>query len=199
MTNTRLGDPEIIERRYPIVLRTFILRDNSGGAGKNRGGDGVVREIEFRRTLTVSILSERRTFRPYGMDGGQPGLRGVNTLFRYFPEGAFSAPEPYKNPFGKVITGGKQVNVGGKATIEVYSGDVLRICSPGGGGYGVPDAGAPGAYGDDVVPSFAPTTVAESNQDVQGPNQSKVGVVHPSLAGRASGSVHLLAEIQSDF
>jgi 5-oxoprolinase (ATP-hydrolysing) len=66
MTNTRITDPEILEKRYPVVLRQFKLRDGSGGGGQYRGGDGVLRELEFMRPLMVSILSERRAFQPYG-------------------------------------------------------------------------------------------------------------------------------------
>lgn len=66
MTNTRITDPEILEKRYPVLLRQFSLREGSGGAGVYRGGDGVVRELEFMKPLTVSILSERRAFQPYG-------------------------------------------------------------------------------------------------------------------------------------
>jgi 5-oxoprolinase (ATP-hydrolysing) len=66
MTNTRITDPEIMERRYPVILREFSLRPNSGGRGEFVGGDGVVREIEFLESLQVSILSERRVFQPYG-------------------------------------------------------------------------------------------------------------------------------------
>lgn len=69
MTNTRITDPEIMERRYPIVLNRFHLRSGSGGAGKYKGGDGVVREYLFRKDLTLSILTERRVFAPYGGEG----------------------------------------------------------------------------------------------------------------------------------
>ncbi|HZN35826.1 MAG TPA: hydantoinase B/oxoprolinase family protein, partial [Pirellulaceae bacterium] len=71
MTNTRLTDPEVLERRFPARLLEFSIRRGSGGRGKHRGGDGVVRRIEFLRELTVSILSQRRgPFLPYGMEGG---------------------------------------------------------------------------------------------------------------------------------
>ena len=80
MTNTRITDPEILERRYPVLLHQFSVRHGSGGLGAYRGGDGVIREIEFTRPLTVSILSERRAFQPYGLCGGGPGARGVNLL-----------------------------------------------------------------------------------------------------------------------
>lgn len=69
MTNTRITDPEVLERRYPVILNKFSLRPNSGGRGRFNGGDGVVREILFRAPITVSILTERRVFAPYGLDG----------------------------------------------------------------------------------------------------------------------------------
>ncbi len=74
MTNTRLTDPEVMERRYPVRMRQFCIRRGSGGAGQNRGGDGVMRQVEFLRPLEVSILSQRRgLYPPYGMYGGSPG------------------------------------------------------------------------------------------------------------------------------
>ncbi|KAI8620425.1 Hydantoinase B/oxoprolinase-domain-containing protein [Chytriomyces sp. MP71] len=116
MTNTRITDPEILERRYPVLLRQFGLRANSGGDGLFKGGDGVVREIEFLEPLTVSMLSERRVFRPYGLAGGEPGSTGLNLLQR---------------------KGQKAVNFGGKNATLVHPGDVITILTPGGGGYGV--------------------------------------------------------------
>lgn len=157
MTNTRITDPEILERRFPVILRQFILRQGSGGAGKYRGGDGVIRELEFRRPLVVSILSERRSFQPYGLEGGEPGLRGLNHL--------------------QFTREGRLVNLGGKNTVQVFisrdrqgpivpfpfptliiyslcvclcwgqvtKGDVLIIHTPGGGGFGaVTDDGGHG-------------------------------------------------------
>jgi 5-oxoprolinase (ATP-hydrolysing) len=117
MTNTRITDPEILERRFPVILRRFVLREGSGGGGAFRGGDGVVRELEFRRPLVVSILSERRAFQPYGLRGGAPGARGVNLL--------------------RFTSQGRLVNLGGKNTVQVDRGDVLTILTPGGGGFGV--------------------------------------------------------------
>ncbi|KAK2975095.1 hypothetical protein RJ640_014457 [Escallonia rubra] len=115
MTNTRMTDPEIFEQRYPVVLHRFGLRGNSGGAGLHRGGDGLVREIEFRRPVVVSILSERRVHAPRGLKGGNDGARGVNYL----------------------ITKDKRlVYLGGKNTINVEAGDILQILTPGGGGWG---------------------------------------------------------------
>lgn len=80
MTNTRITDAEIFERRYPVILREFNLRAGSGGKGQHNGGDGVIRDIEFRIPVQVSILSERRVYRPYGLYGGesaQPGKKLV--------------------------------------------------------------------------------------------------------------------------
>jgi 5-oxoprolinase (ATP-hydrolysing) len=82
MTNTRITDPEILETRYPVILNHFSLESNTGGAGKFRGGDGVRRELLFRKDLTVSVLTERRVFQPYGLLGGENGRRGQNLLIR---------------------------------------------------------------------------------------------------------------------
>lgn len=69
MTNTRITDPEVLEFRYPVILQRFHLNKHTGGKGANRGGDGVVRELLFRKDLTLSILTERRVFQPYGLKG----------------------------------------------------------------------------------------------------------------------------------
>ena len=117
MTNTRLTDPEVIERRYPVRLHEFAIRHGSGGAGQHRGGDGVIRRLAFLRTLRVSILSERRgPYPPFGLNSGQPGAFGKNTLTR----------------------NGDKTDLGGKVQIEVQPGDVLTIETPGGGGCGAP-------------------------------------------------------------
>lgn len=116
MTNTRITDVEIMERRYPVLVRQFTLRPESGGEGKYRGGDGVIREIEFLRPLTVGILSERRAFQPYGLAGGGPGARGRNLII--------------------TAATGHEVSLGGKNTYAAQTGDRIRIESPGGGGYG---------------------------------------------------------------
>lgn len=115
MTNTRITDPEILERRYPVMLRRFSIRSGSGGAGEFRGGDGIIREIEFLRPVTVSVLTERRVFAPNGAAGGEKGAVGSNTL---------------------ITAAGRRVNLGGKNTVRVEPGDVLQILTPGGGGFG---------------------------------------------------------------
>ncbi|CAK9147854.1 unnamed protein product [Ilex paraguariensis] len=115
MTNTRMTDPEIFEQRYPVLLHKFGLRENSGGAGLHKGGDGLDREIEFRRPVVVSILSERRVHAPRGLKGGNDGARGFNYLF---------------------TKDKRRVNLGGKNTVEVQAGEILQILTPGGGGWG---------------------------------------------------------------
>lgn len=118
MTNTRLTDPEILERRYPVRLHEFAIRRGSGGLGQNRGGDGVLRRLEFLRPLTLSLLTERRgPHPPYGMTGGRPGSLGRNRLLR---------------------SDGTVVELGGIAELEVTPGDILIIETPGGGGFGTP-------------------------------------------------------------
>ncbi len=83
MTNTRLTDPEVLERRYPVRVRSFSIRRGSGGKGLRRGGDGVIRQLEFLRPLEVSILSQRRgPYPPYGLAGGENGALGRNLLLR---------------------------------------------------------------------------------------------------------------------
>lgn len=74
MTNTRITDVEIVERRYPVHVKTFTLRPNSGGNGTFKGGDGVIRELMFRAPLTLSVLTERRVLQPYGLEGRGPKL-----------------------------------------------------------------------------------------------------------------------------
>jgi 5-oxoprolinase (ATP-hydrolysing) len=116
MTNTRITDPEVIERRYPVRVLEFSIRRGSGGAGTNRGGDGVVRRLEFLRPLVVSILSQRRGPRPpFGLSGGMPGSLGRNTLHR---------------------ADGTVEILSAAAQFSANPGDVLTIETPGGGGYG---------------------------------------------------------------
>ena len=78
MTNSRLTDPEVLEQRYPVRVRRFAIRRGSGGAGRWRGGDGVVREIEFLEPMQAAILSNRRRVAPFGLAGGAPGACGRN-------------------------------------------------------------------------------------------------------------------------
>ncbi|KAI0300521.1 cytoplasmic protein [Multifurca ochricompacta] len=131
ITNTRIGDVELLERRYPVLVHTFGLRQGSAGAGEFLGGEGVIRELEFLEPLQVSILSERRTRAPYGLEGGTPGGLGRNTWIKQGREEDGEASED-----GSLTT--REINIGGKATIRMGKGDRLRIETPGGGGWGVP-------------------------------------------------------------
>ena len=115
MTNTRLTDPEILETRYPVILREFSIRNGSGGPGQHCGGDGMVRSIEFLKSLDVSLLTNRRSSSPYGLEGGGPGVAGKNTL---------------------ISKSGQERDLESRAQLRVEPGDVLRIETPGGGGYG---------------------------------------------------------------
>lgn len=119
MTNSRLTDPEVLEWRFPVRLESFRIRRGSGGAGRHRGGDGVVRRIRFLVPMTAAILSNRRLVPPYGMAGGEAGQVGRNTLER---------------------ADGSMRDLGPTAQVEVAAGDVLGVETPGGGGYGVPEA-----------------------------------------------------------
>ncbi|MEN9423212.1 MAG: hypothetical protein RL122_595 [Pseudomonadota bacterium] len=115
MTNSRLTDPEILETRFPVRLEAFHIRPHSGGKGKQRGGDGVVRKTRFLEPMTVSLVSGHRKVAPYGMAGGRNGQCGVNRVLR---------------------ADGYLETLAGVAQVEVKAGDVLTVATPGGGGYG---------------------------------------------------------------
>lgn len=116
MTNTRLTDPEVLERRAPVRVREFSIRRHSGGAGRHAGGCGVIRQIEFLRELDVSILSQRRgPYPPYGMAGGAPGALGRNWIAR---------------------ADGSEDELPNQVQLLAHPGDVLTIETPGGGGWG---------------------------------------------------------------
>jgi 5-oxoprolinase (ATP-hydrolysing) len=118
MTNTRITDPEVLETRYPVRLLRFALRTGSGGQGRWKGGDGLVRAYQFLAPVTVSLLSERRKAAPYGLRGGLPGALGRNRIER---------------PDGRVD------ELPGRALARAEAGDVLVIETPGGGGFGGPE------------------------------------------------------------
>jgi len=118
MTNTRITDPEVIEHRYPVRLHRFAFRHGSGGAGRWRGGDGLVREIEFLAPLELSILSQHRVSAPYGMAGGGEGEVGRQVI---------------------VADDGSRRELAGIDGCEVGPGDRLILETPGGGGFGTPE------------------------------------------------------------
>ena len=117
MTNSRLTDPEVLESRYPVLVDDFTIRRGSGGTGRWRGGEGAARRIRFREAMTVSTLSGNRRVAPYGLHGGAPGALGRNRVER---------------------ADGDIVEMAGCDSVDVRSGDVLVIETPGGGGYGAP-------------------------------------------------------------
>ena len=116
MTNSRLTDPEVLEWRFPVLLQSFQVRDGSGGAGRWRGGDGVVRRVMFREPMTASLLSNRRRVPPFGIQGGASGAPGNGWVER---------------------ADGTIVPIGATAEVQVDDGDVFVIETPGGGGYGM--------------------------------------------------------------
>jgi 5-oxoprolinase (ATP-hydrolysing) len=115
MTNSRLTDVEVLETRFPVRVEEFAIRRGSGGAGRWRGGDGVVRRIRFLEPMTGAILSNRRRTAPFGLEGGAPGRSGVNRVER---------------------ADGRTEQLPATAQAEMEYGDVFVIETPGGGGYG---------------------------------------------------------------
>ena len=109
MTNSLNTPIEALEHQYPLRVTRYSKRPGSGGTGKHRGGHGVIREIEFLAGAEVTLLSERRERRPYGVAGGGPGKPGRNTLN------------------GSVVAA--------KGSFQVKPGDRMKIETPGGGGY----------------------------------------------------------------
>jgi 5-oxoprolinase (ATP-hydrolysing) len=131
MTNTRITDAEVFERRYPVILREFSLRTGSGGLGQHNGGEGVVRDIEFRIPVQVSILSERRVYRPYGLHGGEDAQCGKNIWVRKIKTGG-------KNGAKEEEVVERYISLGGKNTASMKAGERIIVITPGGGGYGEP-------------------------------------------------------------
>lgn len=119
MTNTRITDVEVFEKRYPVIVREFSFRKGSGGRGQFNGGDGVIRDVEFREDVTASVLSERRVIAPHGMHGGEDGQRGVNLWIRRLESGEE-----------------RVVSIGGRSSVNIKTGERIIIQTPGGGGWG---------------------------------------------------------------
>jgi 5-oxoprolinase (ATP-hydrolysing) len=115
MTNTRITDPEILELRYPVRVEKFAIRQNSGGDGAHKGGDGAIRQIRFLEPMTATIVSSRRIIPPFGLHGGEPGATGKQYVIR---------------------ADGTVETLAGCAAAEMDAGDVFVIETPGGGGFG---------------------------------------------------------------
>lgn len=115
MTNSRLTDPEVLEFRYPVLVEEFKIRENSGGNGQYCGGNGVTRKIKFLESMTANILSGHRVIPPFGLAGGQPGKVGKNWVKRH------DETEEILNS---------------TATVQMETGDIFIIETPGGGGFG---------------------------------------------------------------
>ncbi len=117
MTNTKNTPIEALERAFPMRVLRYRLRTGSGGDGQYAGGEGIERDVELVEDATVSLVTERRTSHPWGLDNGGPGATGENWLV---PGGDESRAE----------------RLADKCTVELAAGDVLRMFTPGGGGYG---------------------------------------------------------------
>ena len=116
MTNSWNTPVEVVEQVYPVRLKKYAVRRGSGGAGRNRGGDGIIREIELLTATQVGLLSDRRKRRPYGLSGARGGKAGRNAL----------------------VVRGKTQSLPGKCAFLAPPGTILRIETPGGGGWGTP-------------------------------------------------------------
>lgn len=114
MTNTLNTPVEALEHAYPLQVVSTSLRTRSGGRGRHRGGDGLVREIRLTADARITLLTERRSLRPYGLGGGEAGRPGENVL----------------------ISGGRRKKLSAKGSMDARAGDVVRILTPGGGGFG---------------------------------------------------------------
>ena len=115
MTNSRLTDPEVLEWHFPVLLESFVIRSGSGGNGKYRGGNGVIRKVRFLQDMTANIISSHRQVPPYGLAGGGPGRVGNNRVEHI---------------------DGSVTQLSAIDHIKLIKGDVFVIETPGGGAYG---------------------------------------------------------------
>ncbi|MEO1065792.1 MAG: hydantoinase B/oxoprolinase family protein [Pseudomonadota bacterium] len=115
MTNTRMTDPEVLEKRFPVRVEKFAIRSGSGGCGKWRGGEGIIRQIRFHEPVTVTTLSCHRITQPHGMAGGGAGAVGENWVVR---------------------GDGHRIKLKGNDEFDLNAGDVFEMLTPGGGGFG---------------------------------------------------------------
>jgi N-methylhydantoinase B len=132
MTNSLNTPVEALEYAYPFRVRRYSYRPDSGGKGKFRGGDGLIREIELLADAQVTLLSDRRKFRPYGLSGGEPGAAGRAVRIR-----------ADKNVRATRANQNQAHEIPAKSSIQAKKGDVIRIETPGGGGWGIELKGTP--------------------------------------------------------
>lgn len=119
MTDTRNAPIEALGPAFPLRVLRYRLRSGSGGSGRHQGGDGIERDLEVLEDVTVSLITERRVFPPWGLADGGPGAVGENWLL---PAGDEDRAK----------------RLADKCTVQLKAGDVLRMCTPGGGGWGPP-------------------------------------------------------------
>jgi 5-oxoprolinase (ATP-hydrolysing) len=117
MTNSRLTDPEVFEQNFPVIVESFSIREDSGGAGEWHGGNGSVRKLRFTESVEAAILSNHRRIAPFGLAGGESAKTGFNRLVR---------------------ANGTEDQLPGTVTVQLNEGDTIIIETPGGGGYGKP-------------------------------------------------------------
>jgi 5-oxoprolinase (ATP-hydrolysing) len=116
MTNSRLTDPEVLEGRFPVLLKQFSIRPQSGGQGQYQGGNGVLRTLQFLEPMYVCVLSSHRVIPPFGLAGGTSGQRGQNKLHLFSSQRTQTLPSQF--------------------SLNIQAGDSLSIATPGGGGFG---------------------------------------------------------------
>ncbi len=117
MTNSKLTDPEVLEWRFPVILKSFEIKAGSGGKGQHCGGNGVIRKVQFLEDMTANIISSHRQVPPYGLAGGGSAQVGNNRVEH---------------------ADGSVTQLSGVDQIQLRPGDVFVIETPGGGGYGDP-------------------------------------------------------------
>jgi len=118
MTNSRMTDPEVFEQNFPVIVESFSIRQNSGGAGNWHGGNGTVRKVRFTEPVEAAILSNHRRVAPFGIAGGNAARTGVNRIIR---------------------ADGSEETLSGTATVQLKAGDIFVVETPGGGGFGKPN------------------------------------------------------------
>ena len=138
MTNTANTPVEALERAYPLRVRRYALRRGSGGPGTHPGGEGIERDLEVLVDVTLSLITERRVSAPWGLAGGGSGAVGENWLLPGGDEG-------------------RAERLADKCTVDLRAGDVLRLWTPGGGGWGeAPGGGRAGEAPASGASEFAP-------------------------------------------